>query len=446
MAVSDAILQRLLALHPKIIDLSLDRMWRILDRLEHPERRLPPVIHVAGTNGKGSTCAYLQAQMEAAGLKVHVYTSPHLVRFHERIRLAERESESRFIEEKELAALLEECEAANAGEPITFFEITTAAAFLAFSQRSADYLILEVGLGGRLDATNVVERPRLSVITMIDYDHQQYLGQSLQQIAREKAGILKAGVACIVGRQREEALAVVEERSLEVNAPLEICGRDWQSFEQNGRLVYQDQGGLLDLPLPRLAGSFQIDNAGVAIAALRRLKDHRIRDQHLAQGLRQASWPARLQRLAEGELTRLMSGQSELWLDGGHNASAGLAVALSLAQIEERAPKPLILILGMLKSKDAAGFVRPFKGLTQRVITLAIPGEANAYGAEELALIVRGEGFLAEPARSIADAIAKTSRSSAPVRVLITGSLYLAGHVLAQQDGLPISAVSGAAR
>jgi dihydrofolate synthase / folylpolyglutamate synthase len=446
MAVSDAILKRLLALHPKIIDLSLDRMWRILERLGHPERRLPPVIHVAGTNGKGSTCAYLQAQIEAAGLRAHVYTSPHLVRFHERIRIAERAGQSRFIGEKELTALLQECEAANGEEPITFFEITTAAAFLAFSRTPADYLILEVGLGGRLDATNVVERPRLSVITMIDYDHQQYLGDSLPQIAREKAGILKAGVACIVARQREEALAAIEEQALEVSAPLEVCGRDWQSIEQNGRLVYQDEGRLIDLPLPRLAGSFQIDNAGTAIAAMRRLKDRRILDQHLAQGLRQASWPARLQRLAEGELTRLMSEQSELWLDGGHNASAGRAVAQSLAQIEERAPKPLIVILGMLKSKDAAGFIRPFKGLAQKVITLAIPEEVNSYGAEELALIVRGEGFAAEPARSIADAIVKASQSNAPVRVLISGSLYLAGHVLAQQDGVAISAVSGAAR
>lgn len=446
MAVSDAILKRLLALHPKIIDLSLHRMWRILERLGHPERRIPPVIHVAGTNGKGSTSAYLQAQMEAARLKVHVYTSPHLIHFHERIRLALGAGEGRPIGDEELTALLEECEAANANEPITFFEITTAAAFLAFSRSSADYLILEVGLGGRLDATNVVERPAMSVITMIDYDHQHYLGNSLQQIAREKAGILKPEVPCIVGRQGEEALAAIEARALEVGAPLEVCGRDWQSFAQNGRLVYQDERGLLDLPLPRLAGSFQIDNAGIAIAALRCLKDRRITDQHLAEGLKQARWPGRMQRLADGQLTRLISAQSELWLDGGHNASAGQAVAQSLAQIEERSPKPLIVILGMLKSKDAASFIRPFKGLAQRVVTLAIPEEANSYGAEELAAIVRGEGLPAGAGYSITDAVAKASASSAPVRVLITGSLYLAGHVLAQHDGIAMSAVSGAAR
>jgi dihydrofolate synthase / folylpolyglutamate synthase len=446
MAVSDAILKRLLALHPKIIDLSLHRMWRILERLGHPERRLPSVIHVAGTNGKGSTSAYLQAQMEAARLKVHVYTSPHLIHFHERIRLAFAVGQSRPIRDEELTALLEECEAANANEPITFFEITTAAAFLAFSRIAADYLILEVGLGGRLDATNVVERPVMSVITMIDYDHQHYLGNSLQQIAREKAGILKPEVPGIVGRQAEEALAEIEARALEVEAPLEVCGRDWQSFAQNGRLVYQDERGLLDLPLPRLAGSFQIDNAGIAIAALRCLKDRRITDQHLAEGLKRARWPGRMQRLAEGQLTRLISAQSELWLDGGHNASAGQAVAQSLAQIEERSPKPLIIILGMLKSKDAASFIRPFKGLAQRVVTLTIPEEANSYGAEELEAIVRGEGFTAEPGCSIIDAIAKASASSAPVRILITGSLYLAGHVLAQHDGIAMSAVSGASR
>ena len=446
MAVSDAILKRLLALHPKIIDLSLDRMWRILERLGHPEQRLPRVIHVAGTNGKGSTAAYLQAQMEAARLKVHVYTSPHLVRFHERIRLSVGEGESLLIGDQELTALLEECEAANANEPITFFEITTAAAFLAFSRSPADYLILEVGLGGRLDATNVVARPAMGVITMIDYDHQHYLGNSLQLIAREKAGILKPEVPCIVGRQREEVLAAIETRAYEVKAPLEVYGRDWLCFAQNGRLVYQDERGLLDLPLPRLAGSFQIDNAGIAIAALRSLKDGRITDQHLAEGLKRARWPARMQRLADGQLTRLISAQSELWLDGGHNASAGQAVAESFAQIEERSPKPLILILGMLKSKDAAGFIRPFKGLAQKVITLAIPEEANSYGPEELAVIVRGEGLPAEPGCSISDAITKASASSAPVRVLIMGSLYLAGHVLAQHDGIAMSTVSGAAR
>jgi dihydrofolate synthase/folylpolyglutamate synthase len=446
MAASDAILTRLLALHPKIIDLSLDRVQRLLGRLGNPERRLPPVIHVAGTNGKGSTCAYLLAQIEAAQLKAHAYTSPHLVRFHERIRLAQTPGHSCFIEETQLMALLEECEAANDGAPITFFEITTAAAFLAFSRQPADYLVLEVGLGGRLDATNVIERPSVSVITMIDYDHQHYLGDSLTLIAREKAGILRPGVPGVVGRQNEEALREIERRADEARSALHIQGRDWLCFEQSGRLVFQDESGLSDLPLPRLKGAFQIDNAGNAIAALRCLKDARIQDRHIAEGLKRAKWPARMQRLGPGALTDRLAPQSELWLDGGHNAAAGHAVAQAMAQLEERAPKPLVLILGMLRSKDAAAYVRHFKGLAQKVVTLAIPGEPNAYGAEELAMIVRGEDLSAEPARSLAEAICGAAGNSAPQRVLIAGSLYLAGHVLAQQEGLPMSAVSGSAR
>jgi dihydrofolate synthase/folylpolyglutamate synthase len=446
MAASDAILTRLLALHPKIIDLSLDRMWRLLARLGNPERRLPPVIHVAGTNGKGSTCAYLQAQIEAAQLMAHVYTSPHLVRFHERIRLAQAPGHSRFIDETQLMALLEECEAANEAAPITFFEITTAAAFLAFSRQPADYLVLEVGLGGRLDATNVIERPAVSVITMIDYDHQHYLGDSLTLIAREKAGIFKPGAPGVVGRQSEEALREIERRAEEARSPLHVQGRDWLCFEQSGRLVFQDEGGLIDLPLPRLKGAFQIDNAGNAIAALRCLKDGRIQDRHIADGVKRANWPARMQRLGPGALTETLGPSSELWLDGGHNASAGQAVAQAVAQLEERAPKPLVLILGMLQSKDAAAYVRPFKGLAQKVLTLAIPGEPNAYKAEELAMIVRREGLTAEPMQSLAEAISRAAGNSATQRVLIGGSLYLAGHVLAQQEGLAMSAVSGAAR
>ena len=291
MAVSDAILSRLLKLHPKIIDLSLERMYRILDRLGQPQHQLPPVIHVAGTNGKGSTVAYLRAILEAAGLKTHVYTSPHLVRFHERIRVATGPGESNHIEEAELSRLLEECEAINNGEPITFFEITTAAAFLAFSRKPADYLLLEVGLGGRLDATNVIEHPKATIITMIDYDHQHYLGDRLALIAREKAGIMRRGVPCIVGLQPEEALKEIERCALKVKAPLMVAGGEWVIYEQQGRLLFQDEGEFLDLPLPQLAGPFQIENAGNAIAAVRTLGEERIRDEHIALGMRSASWP-----------------------------------------------------------------------------------------------------------------------------------------------------------
>lgn len=446
MAVSDAILTRLLTLHPKIIDLSLERVWRLLNKLGHPEQRLPPVIHVAGTNGKGSTCAYLQAMLEAARLRVHVYTSPHLVRFHERIRLASGPGESNLIAESELNALLQECEEANSGEPITFFEITTAAAFLAFSRMPADYTILEVGLGGRLDATNTVEQPKATVITAIDYDHQQYLGDTLPLIAREKAGVLKRGAPGIIGRQGEEALEEIERCARAAQAPLFVAGRDWMSFEQNGRLVFQDEHGLMDLPLPRLPGTFQIDNAGNAIATLRIIGDGRIADQHIAEGLRTATWPARMQRLGHGKLTEGLGASSELWLDGGHNASAGKAVALTFAQLEERTPKPLILILGMLRTKDAAAYIRPFKGLAKRIIAVTVPGEPNSFPAEELAQIARAEGVAAQSAASIEAAIAAARTARGPARILIAGSLYLAGNVLAAHSGEARSAVSGAIR
>lgn len=446
MAVSDTILTRLLALHPKIIDLSLDRMRRILQRLGEPQKALPPVIHVGGTNGKGSTVAYLRAMLEAAGLKVHAYTSPHLVRFHERIRLATGPGDSALIAESELSALLGECEAANGAEAITFFEITTAAAFLAFARHGADYLLLEVGLGGRLDATNVIDAPRACVITTIDYDHQHYLGHSLTLIAREKAGILKRSVPCIVGRQNEEALAEIERRARKAGAPLHIANRDWSAILQGGRLIFQDEEGLLDLPPPRLKGGFQFDNAGNAIAAVRSLQDHRIGESAIAQGLRSADWPARMQRLREGKLSQWLNPASELWLDGGHNPSAGQAVATAFAELHDQGQKPLILILGMLNTKNAAAYVRPFRGLAQKVITIAIPREANAFAADELARIVGGEGLTAEAAPSIEAAVGKANEGQDAVRVLICGSLYLAGNVLALHKCEAMSAVSGAAR
>jgi dihydrofolate synthase/folylpolyglutamate synthase len=305
---------------------------------------------------------------------------------------------------------------------------------------------MEVGLGGRLDATNVIEHPRATLITTIDYDHQHYLGDTLTLIAREKAGILKRGVPCVVGRQTEEALAEIERCAAKVEAPLVVLGRDWMSFEQNGRLVYQDEGGLLDLPLPRLHGPFQVDNAGNAIAAIRLAGDQRVQDQHIARGLQTASWPARMQRLGQGKLTEASGAGNELWLDGGHNASAGMAVAQSLAQLEERTPRPVILIVGMLRTKDAAAYIRCFQGLVCKVITIAIPGEPNALTAEELQQIARAEGLKAEAADSIEAAVARAGAGSDPYRILIGGSLYLAGHVLAAHGGQRMSAVSGAAR
>jgi dihydrofolate synthase/folylpolyglutamate synthase len=428
---SDAILDRLKALHPRVIDLSLGRIERLLAKLGNPERKLPPVIHVAGTNGKGSTCAYLRAMLEAAGRRVHVYTSPHLVRFHERIRL-----NGALIGEDHLARILAECEAANGEEPITFFEITTVAAFLAFSRTPSDAVVLEVGLGGRLDATNVIKRPAMTIITPVDMDHQDYLGDTIEKIAGEKAGILKRGVPAVIGPQTDEGREAIEARASAIGAPLAIWGQDFHAHEEHKRMVFQDELGLMDVPLPRLPGSHQIANAAMALCALRKLDWMRIPDAALEKGLSTVAWPARMQRLTQGPLLEDIPPKAELWLDGGHNPHAARAVAQALADFEERAPKPIYLICGMLTTKDAAGFFEAFKGLARHVSTISIPGEANAFGAGALYDIARRCGLDADPAGSVEDAIhqiaarARNAHPSEPPRIFICGSLYLAGQIL----------------
>ena len=416
-------------------------MQVILARLGHPELQLPPVIHVAGTNGKGSTVAYLRHIMAAAGLSVHAYTSPHLVKFHERIRVA-----GELISEAGLTALLEECETANAGEPITFFEITTAAAFLSFARQPADYLILEVGLGGRLDATNVIDKPLVSVITAIDYDHQQYLGDTLALIAHEKAGILKRDCKAIIGAQPDAARAEIERVAERIRSPLSIAGQDWQVFEQHGNLVFQDEAGLLDLPMPQLKGRHQIDNAGNAIAAIRAVADPRISDRHIAEGLKATTWPARMQRLGLGALSPLIPAESELWLDGGHNPSAGRAMAQAFSELNDRHSRPLVLIWGMLNTKDVGNFIGCFEGVASRVIALTIPGEENAVSAEALAEAARKHGLPAETASGLEAALQQASLAVPAPRILICGSLYLAGRVLASHDNEETTGVSGADR
>ncbi len=431
----DAILARLLALHPRRIDLSLDRMWRILDALGHPERRLPPVIHVAGTNGKGSTVAFMRAMLEAAGKSVHVYTSPNLVRVNERFRLG-RGGGGVLVEDDELAAALAECERANGDHPITVFEIETAAALLLFSRHPADVVLLEVGLGGRLDATNVVERPLASVITPVSIDHVDFLGDTLEKIATEKAAILRRGVPAVISRQTEGPLAVIAARAEEVGAPPHIAGQDWVAGEERGRLVYQDADGLLDLPPPRLFGRHQFDNAGTAIAALRaaRLK---LPARAFEQGVVGADWPARMQRLATGSLPPRAGAGSELWLDGGHNAEGGRIIAGALPDLEERVSRPLVLIVGMLATKDAEGFLRNFAGLARALIAVPI-GQDKSLAPDALAVIARRVGLTAQSAPSIDEALAMVCalELSPPPRVLITGSLYLAGEVLAA-NGTP---------
>jgi dihydrofolate synthase/folylpolyglutamate synthase len=442
MRTSHDVLAELKTLHPRLIDLSLGRIDKLLDKLGNPQRRLPPVIHVAGTNGKGSFTAFLKAMLEAAGKRVHTYTSPHLVRFHERIELAQATGKAQPISERELVERLLHAQRTNAGEPITFFEITTAAAFLAFADHPADAVILEVGLGGRLDATNVVERPALSVIMPVSIDHIDKLGGTLPEIAREKAGILKPGVPAVVSLQPPEALEVIERVARQSGTPLSVWGEDYEAFEQRGRLVFQSAERLLDLPLPALMGQHQIANAGTAVAAALHLPQLAVGGCAIERGLIEVRWPARMQQLNNGPLSRLLVPGSELWLDGGHNVAGARAVAQTLAELEERAPKPVGLIVGMMGQKDAAGFLSHFGGLARRVVSVPIPGSPDAaHGAGELAVIAAAAGFNAEPAADVKTAIRRLQDAEEePLRILICGSLYLAGHVLALQEGVQAQA------
>jgi dihydrofolate synthase/folylpolyglutamate synthase len=431
----DAILARLLALHPKRIDLSLGRIERLLAALDHPERKLPPVVHVAGTNGKGSTIAFMRAILEAAGQRVHVYTSPNLVRLNERFRIG-RPDGGKFVDDAALADALADCEAHNGDAPITVFEIETAAAFLLFSRFPADFLLLEVGLGGRLDATNVVERPLSSVITPVSIDHRDFLGDTIEQIAGEKAGILKRDVPAVIASQPREALAIIERQAGRMKAPLRIAGENWTSTEERGRLVYQDDDGLLDLPAPKLYGRHQFENAGTAIAALR-AAGLKLPAAAFEAGMTKVEWPARMQRLAHGKLAALLPAESELWLDGGNNADGGRAVADALADLEERVSRPLVLVVGMLATKDSDGFLRNFAGLARRVIAVPIHQD-KAVPADALAVIAQTIGIPAIARDTVESALTVAGRldlEPAP-RVLITGSLYLAGEVLAA-NGTP---------
>ena len=440
MRKSDKLLADLKLLHPKLIDLSLGRIERLLAKLGNPHEKLPPVIHIAGTNGKGSTTAFLKAMLSAAGLRVHVYTSPHLVRFHERIELAGPDGVARPIGEEQLVDVLMRTQAVNDGDDITQFEITTAAAFLAYAETPADVLLLEVGLGGRLDATNVIKRPALTVITPVSMDHAEKLGSTIGLIAAEKAGILKRGVPCIVAQQNDEALTVIVDTAHRMGAKPIVWGHDFDAFEQNGRLVVQTETRVLDLPLPALVGRHQIVNAGTAVAAALQLEALRQNEAAIERGLLTAKWPARMQRLDNGPLPGLLGRESELWLDGGHNPSAGIALAQTLADLEERAPKPLYLICGMMGLKDATGFLSPFRGLVRHIVTVPIPGAHEApFSPEALAEVANRIDLSAEPSAEIESALRRIEiLDAAPKRVLICGSLYLAGHVLARQEGVEV--------
>jgi dihydrofolate synthase/folylpolyglutamate synthase len=393
-------------------------MMRLLNLLGNPEKIIPPVIHLAGTNGKGSTQAMIRAGLEASGDICHSYTSPHLARFHERIFLA-----GSIIEEIDLANYLSECEKVNGNTPITYFEITTCAALLAFSEKNADYTLLEVGLGGRLDATNVIDQPKITVITPISIDHQQYLGDTLAEIASEKAGILKRNCFAIIGPQEEEALAVIEARAYEVGATCKIYGQHWHVWEENGRLVFQDENGLLDLPLPKLIGAHQIQNAGIALATLRYLGKENV---SFEGAMLNADWPARMQRLKKGPLTSLAT-DAEIWLDGGHNKAAGYALSEALSRLQSR---KLFLIVGMLNTKDVAGYMQPLLSQSKRLYGVSIPGEAATMTAKETVDVAIDVGFEASVSENVESAIKEIIKQDQNARILICGSLYLAGNIL----------------
>ncbi|WIY26631.1 bifunctional folylpolyglutamate synthase/dihydrofolate synthase [Parasedimentitalea psychrophila] len=417
-ASSDTILTRMMALHPKLMDLTLGRVWRLLAALDNPQDRLPPVIHLAGTNGKGSTQAMIRAGIEGMGKSAHAYTSPHLARFHERIRLA-----GELITEAHLTEILDECYEKNGGETITYFEITTVAGLLAFARTPADYTLLEVGLGGRLDATNVIAAPELTVITPISIDHEQFLGDTLSKIATEKAGILKRGVPCVVGPQPAEVMEVIEATAARLGAPLIAQGQHWHVTQEHGRLVFQDERGLLDLPLPALLGAHQIQNAGAALAVLRHLGAD---DTACEAAMTNAVWPARMQRLKTGPLVQ-SAPEAELWLDGGHNVAAALALADVLANLPKR---PTHLICGMLNTKDVTGYMAPLAKHANSLTAISIPNEVNTLAAADTSVAAAKVGMKTTTATSAAAGLAAIINQDPQARVLICGSLYLAGAIL----------------
>ena len=419
---SDFILKRMMALHPKFIDLTLDRVWSLLEALGNPQNNLPKVIHIAGTNGKGSTLSMLRAGLNEIGLKTHAYTSPHLVRFHERIQLHDN-----FIDENALTEILDECYSANKNRPITYFEITTCAAILAMSRKKADYVLLEVGLGGRLDATNVIARPALTIITPVSLDHEQFLGNTIKQIAGEKAGIIKPFCPVVIGKQNKDALEVITEKAFEQKAPILAEGREWHINEAANSILYKDENKMMELPKPNLLGTHQIQNAGIAIAAL----THLIEKKEAFYGaVSKAKWPARMQKLSTGPILKVL-GHSDVWLDGGHNPAAGKALASYLSNHNK---KPTVLICGMLKTKDVAGYLSPFSNLVEFLAAVSIPNEQNTLSAGETAKHANDLGIKSKSFRSVSEGIQFVANQFPNCQVLICGSLYLAGHILRENQ------------
>ncbi|RUW24946.1 bifunctional folylpolyglutamate synthase/dihydrofolate synthase [Mesorhizobium sp. M4B.F.Ca.ET.215.01.1.1] len=434
---ADREIESLMALHPKGFDLSLDRITRLLERLGNPQELIPPAIHIAGTNGKGSCAAFSRALLEAAGHLVHVHTSPHLVNWHERYRLA-AEGGGKLVDDQVFADAIARVAAANASQKITVFEILTAVTFLLFAEHPAEAAIIEVGLGGRFDATNVIARPAVSVIMPVSMDHEAYLGDRVELIAAEKAGIIKPGCPVVIGAQESEtALQVLIETAERLDCPTFVYGQDFLAFEENGRMVYQDEDGLMDLPPPRLPGRHQFANAAAAIAAIKAAGfeiSHRAAEKAMAS----VAWPGRMQKLAQGKLAELAPKGADIWLDGGHNPGAGIVIAEALAEQEEKHPRPLFLISGMINTKDQSGYFRAFKGLARHVYTVPVSLSDAGVPNDELALRAAEAGLSAEPVSSVASALMllRDTWDGPPPRILIGGSLYLAGAVLAE-NGTP---------
>ncbi|MCM2294420.1 bifunctional folylpolyglutamate synthase/dihydrofolate synthase [Allorhizobium sp. BGMRC 0089] len=439
---AEQVINALMRLHPKGFDLALERIKRLLDKLGNPQDRLPPVIHVAGTNGKGSTSAFCRALLEAAGLAVHVHTSPHLVNWHERYRLGVKGRAGHLVQDKVLADALNRVAEVNDGQPITVFELLTAAAFLLFAEHPADAVIMEVGLGGRLDCTNVIDKPAVSVIMPISFDHQAYLGDTVELIAAEKAGIMKRHCPVVIGQQGfEEARETLIEKAERLSCPLFVFGQDYIAFEEHGRLVYQDEFGLMDLPLPRLPGRHQYANAAAAIRAVR-AAGFTVTEAVAEKAMQTVEWPGRLQKLVNGNLMTYAPNDAEIWVDGGHNPGAGEVIAEAMAGFEERQPRPLYLIIGMLNTKDPIGYFKAFEGLAVMAFTVPIRGTDNALDPVVLANAAYDAGVTAEPVSSVADALAairaRVKGQPTPPRILIGGSLYVVGNVLADNGTPPV--------
>ena len=433
-----ALINELMKIHPKGYDLSLGRITRLLKKLDNPQNKLPPVIHVAGTNGKGSTIAFCRAMLEADGKIVHVDTSPHLVNYHERFRLG-AEGGGKYVSDDAFAETLQRVADANAGEPITVFEILCAVMFLLFSENSADVALVEVGLGGRFDTTNVISNPKVSVITPVSLDHESFLGDVVEKIAFEKAGIIKPGCQVVIAEQNDLSRDVLEAAAERVRAPIAIGGQDFSSHEERGRLVYQDENGLLDLPMPKLVGDHQIINATTAIAAIR-YGGFDISTSAIEAGLNNVSWPGRLQQLTTGELLKSAPRGSDLWVDGGHNPNAGEAISAFMRELQARDHKKLVLVFGMLTTKDPQGYIQEFAGLAKNVLTVPITSSDSGYDPSELANVARNAGLNAKVMSSVRAALDEINagwEDKNPPRILFCGTLYLVGDVLAQNKTPP---------